>query len=1193
METQLQILRVFGPSAAEVSAVLRGARDDGCPGLRLLERDGEFAICVQVSAPNRAMAEQYCEKWIARLEKQFGDDIYAGGEVSLAQTTLDLLLDKRRLIVAVDETSGRLLGGRLQPLPHSEAVFDFGTESYADAGIARQIAAPSALEKRFPGDVVQLVAGRALAALAAAGADYAVAYMPATVGQCPFVLVADKRGVAACAINPELTDAAIGNQMLDLLRRRLLGLRLTASSIAFKPGQDRPLLIVSEQGRSRGNTTRFSLRRRAATQDSDRVDFEPMLDFTAAGVGGSAAATGRGAYPQTNQPSAPRQPVDYPTGTISFEEDGAQDNEDVQGLHDYQDEEAIVYAPRQTDLDPVAEIPARRAAAPTDRGLPDPLDIRTAGPAAAGAARRGRTLHTGHSNYAPMGEDGRTQGAAPSLLDQEIPDFSAELDPAAVSAARAADEAAARRRGVTPDAEPDMDEYDVAASRLFSLDDEAAEAADTPRPARRKTGKPAGYGVAGNRSLAIIEKSERRRRRTIITTLVLFFIALVVGGVALWWFLSRDLGAVPNPKNYGTAAFDSTAAAYMDNAVQKREGVVGYLGLPGLTGELVYAADAQPQVNEKTGETTEILRFATPNALDSAAPGNTVLENTGDGFKDFANLDVIQQNSGFTLYMPGKSYAFKVVAVYYYDPAEQGEGAFDLYGATDLSSYYDYLGFVAGITARSLFDTDVDLEDGSHFLTLTTETAEEDVRLCITGRMIEEGELATLVPSAIKISDTPLLTASQYQNKGQPMPAVTELLSASVDRYAQQSAARTAKNNNAQGESGTDLSSLSDDVAAMVDQTQKLMASADQLMAGLTDIAGGSNAVEADIKQAGEGGLPEQSVTVEQLAAATATPTPTESPTQAPTPAPESDAAGGEVTAPPAPETTEEPTPEPPAEEEPVPDNPPSAEGETINVTMNGSAQTMDLVECLAMVAQNELGPNAPAEAYKAQCVATHCWILSQGGYPSVLGQTPGAAARAAAEEVARVLITYNGQVCFTPYFASASTGTASAADVWGGDRAWLQAVDSPYDQQIATNWATNGNTSGSARFSRQTLQDRILEKMDVDLSGIDPNEWFTILSANEYGWVAQMRVGPEETCSGRWFRENLLARQSVDGRSLRSQCFTFYYDGDLDCFIFDVKGYGHGCGMSQWGAIGYARNGWSYQDILTHYFVGTTITTY
>ena len=153
--------------------------------------------------------------------------------------------------------------------------------------------------------------------------------------------------------------------------------------------------------------------------------------------------------------------------------------------------------------------------------------------------------------------------------------------------------------------------------------------------------------------------------------------------------------------------------------------------------------------------------------------------------------------------------------------------------------------------------------------------------------------------------------------------------------------------------------------------------------------------------------------------------------------------------------------------------------------------------------------------------------------------------------------------------FASASTGTASAAEVWGNDRAWLQAVDSPYDQSVSSHWNTNGNSSGTARFSRQTLQDRIRDVMDIDLSGVDPNSWFTIQSANQYGWVAKIQVGPDAgvgTVSGRWFRENLLARQSVDGRSLRSQCFTVSYNADLDCFIFDVYGYGHGCGMSQWG---------------------------
>ena len=153
VNTQQKIMRVFGPTGAEVSYVLRGIRDDGCPGLRLLERDGEFAICVQVSAPNRAMAEQYCDKWAARLRAKFGDDVFAEGETSLAQATLDALLEKRKLLVAVDEPTGRLLGSLLQPLPHSEAVFDFGTESYADPQKSRRITIPEQLLKRFPGRI--------------------------------------------------------------------------------------------------------------------------------------------------------------------------------------------------------------------------------------------------------------------------------------------------------------------------------------------------------------------------------------------------------------------------------------------------------------------------------------------------------------------------------------------------------------------------------------------------------------------------------------------------------------------------------------------------------------------------------------------------------------------------------------------------------------------------------------------------------------------------------------------------------------------------------------------------------------------------------------------------------------------------------------------------------------------------------
>lgn len=58
----------------------------------------------------------------------------------------------------------------------------------------------------------------------------------------------------------------------------------------------------------------------------------------------------------------------------------------------------------------------------------------------------------------------------------------------------------------------------------------------------------------------------------------------------------------------------------------------------------------------------------------------------------------------------------------------------------------------------------------------------------------------------------------------------------------------------------------------------------------------------------------------------------------------------------------------------------------------------------------------------------------------------------------------------------------------------------------------------------------------------------------------------------------------------LRSHAFTVSYDAASDAFTFVVKGYGHGVGMSQEGANIYAANGWSYEQILNHYYTGAVI---
>ena len=276
--------------------------------------------------------------------------------------------------------------------------------------------------------------------------------------------------------------------------------------------------------------------------------------------------------------------------------------------------------------------------------------------------------------------------------------------------------------------------------------------------------------------------------------------------------------------------------------------------------------------------------------------------------------------------------------------------------------------------------------------------------------------------------------------------------------------------------------------------------------------------------------------------------------------------------------TTPAPTPAP------TPTPTPSS-GSTITVTMNGVRQEMDLVECLAMIARNEMGANAPVEAYKAQMVAAHSWILSQGGAPSVAGREPNETIRAAAREVAGQILTYNGSVAFTPYFASAAFGTNSSQEVWGGARPYLINVDSPYDKDYASNWQS------TRVYYTSEVAARAQERLGVDLYAYssNPEDWFGDIVKNSSGYVTSIRVGTATT-TGRNLRENVL--NNVNGKTLRSAAFDISYDAGNEAFTFTVYGYGHGCGMSQMGAWGYAANGWGYADILAHYYPGTTLVT-
>ena len=67
-----------------------------------------------------------------------------------------------------------------------------------------------------------------------------------------------------------------------------------------------------------------------------------------------------------------------------------------------------------------------------------------------------------------------------------------------------------------------------------------------------------------------------------------------------------------------------------------------------------------------------------------------------------------------------------------------------------------------------------------------------------------------------------------------------------------------------------------------------------------------------------------------------------------------------------------------------------------------------------------------------------------------------------------------------------------------------------------------------------------------------------------------------------------------VSGRDMRemfnlnSTNFSFIQDGDELEIV--TTGYGHGVGMSQWGANGMAEHGYNYKEILKHYYTGVDI---
>ncbi len=266
---------------------------------------------------------------------------------------------------------------------------------------------------------------------------------------------------------------------------------------------------------------------------------------------------------------------------------------------------------------------------------------------------------------------------------------------------------------------------------------------------------------------------------------------------------------------------------------------------------------------------------------------------------------------------------------------------------------------------------------------------------------------------------------------------------------------------------------------------------------------------------------------------------------------------------------------------------------------MNAASKNIteiDLKEYLVGVVAEEVNPAFHEEAIKAQIVAAHTKLLytkahknddlkdaditdsaaSHQGFLTVEEQkekwgknydTYREKIEKCVNEVLDKIITYEGQPINAVFHAISNGQTENASDVWGGDYPYLVSVQSVGDKLSPAYHST-------VKITNEEFMKKMAEK-GASLSE-KPEKWVEKITNTSTGMVNKIVVG------GKSFKGTEI--RTLFG--LKSSTFTVKYEDNS--FIFTVCGYGHGVGMSQYGADYLARQGFKYNEILKHYYKNT-----
>ncbi len=171
-----------------------------------------------------------------------------------------------------------------------------------------------------------------------------------------------------------------------------------------------------------------------------------------------------------------------------------------------------------------------------------------------------------------------------------------------------------------------------------------------------------------------------------------------------------------------------------------------------------------------------------------------------------------------------------------------------------------------------------------------------------------------------------------------------------------------------------------------------------------------------------------------------------------------------------------------------------------------------------------------------------------------------------AAQYGAEHIIKYNGEPIYAVYHSVSAGRTRSALGVWGRELEYLQPVESGRDSSYINFQCRNEMTAEQARLCLVAYKEGINTPADY-------KKWFSEFNVNEDGYVISAKIGENVLSGGDMWR--------IFG--LRSTAFTVEYNDGI--FTFTTKGYGHGAGLSQYGANEMAREGKTAEEILRYYY--------